>query len=50
MKEKCMACGRSDVPMIETPLYFVCEDQEECIAEFSGWNKPESSDVKEVGS
>ena len=41
--EQCEACHRivEMDRLLETPLgYFICEDQDECIAEFSGWNSP----------
>src|SRR6185437_15522192 len=41
--EECESCKRIvDINrLLQTPLgYYVCEDAQECIAEFSGWNKP----------
>lgn len=41
--EACEACHRLvDISrLVKTLLgYYICEDQEECIAAFSGWNKP----------
>lgn len=45
--ERCGACGkeRDIAELIETPLYFVCQDQDECIAEFSGWKEPPTYDA-----
>lgn len=39
-EKQCGACGRIGAPMIETALYYICEDAQECIAAFSGWNEP----------
>ena len=49
---RCDACGKEITyeTVFESGLLCVCLDQEECIAEFSGWNiphEPLSEDVKE---
>ena len=40
MEEICTACGRTNVSFIKTLFFYICEDEQECIAEFSGWNRP----------
>lgn len=40
--EECTACGRLvDIKqLIETPLgYYICDDFQECIADYSGWGQ-----------
>lgn len=46
--ELCEACKKTlpTEKMLQTPLgYFICQDSEECIAEFSGWNEPPIEDA-----
>lgn len=47
MERECAACGRVGIPLIETALFYICEDEQECIAEFSGWNAPPASGDRE---
>ena len=51
MKGKCAACER-ELPLeqlIETRFFFICRDEQECIASFSGWADPPTEEEAEVG-
>ena len=41
-ERKCQACGKTEreVELIDTAMFPIWSDQDECIAEFSGWNTP----------